>query len=265
MAAVAEHAEQLTEGMDIDEPEPLSRSPSPAAPTKVVQYVEGRNSYTEEDRSFFAAYVQHVFKYEPKTTLPQLAEKLHKKVRVYSTSNAILVCLLSVQVPHHSVASWQSYAGRTEPKQVLTDAKNSGHIRARKQERQQVDRSARVSPKKRASQMSDVVAEDAMIMAEFLKNGVPEGVSDEDAYAELAWMVGSPCHSQRELSLTFKIEPLQICPELARILEQAQCYSLTIHECGSLNPSSSSYLFMKYAPERHFFGCQDSRPRLVFI
>ena len=56
------------------------RSPSPIPPSEVVQYVEGRNSYTDADKAFFMTYVQHVLKYDPDITQLRLADKLHEKV-----------------------------------------------------------------------------------------------------------------------------------------------------------------------------------------
>lgn len=83
-------------------------SPSPPPPTHPVQWVTGRNRYTEEEMTYAKAHVTRVFKRNPNFPHGHLGTELHRKVG----SNGLLpsMCLIPYfpQMPQHTVKSWMS-------------------------------------------------------------------------------------------------------------------------------------------------------------
>ena len=76
-------------------------------------------------------------------------------------------------------------------KDVVGHARNVGHIRMRNLRREassnnKVHRNCTDRHASQAASMSDYLLEDTILMAEFLKEGLPKGGQDDDAFTELA-------------------------------------------------------------------------------
>ena len=61
---------------------PRERSPTP--PTRIVEFVPGRNLFSEEDRNYLAKYLPILLGRQPDLSYTALGEKLHVKVCIRS-------------------------------------------------------------------------------------------------------------------------------------------------------------------------------------
>lgn len=91
-------------------------------------------------------------------------------------------------MPHHSTYSWQGYFNKHQD--VVTQARKKGYIARRKMEGQNGQTSPHMTSENEHSAQSSTSTpayfdEDLMIIAGYLADGVPEGVSDEEMFAKL--------------------------------------------------------------------------------
>ncbi|OBZ79371.1 hypothetical protein A0H81_01035 [Grifola frondosa] len=163
-----------------EEPDSLSFQglwePSPPPPVRVVEYVDGRNLYTKEDRDYFVHYLSILAKRNPEMTYASIGEKMYSKM------------------PHHTVKSWTAFAQKQ--KDQIDTAKKKAHIARRKaaeSRRQQSSSQPSISSVPSAGSSEGPSLKQAVspvdefkTMTEFFASGGADQISDHEVWVTLA-------------------------------------------------------------------------------
>ncbi|KAJ3549328.1 hypothetical protein NM688_g5190 [Phlebia brevispora] len=163
---------------DIDGHHDIPRSPSPTPPAslKVVES-GGKARFTSEDEDYFTIYVAHLLRHDPHISTKHMAEKLHQKLS------------------HHSQGSWANYCRKKYDDVELV--RRRAFIAWRKRESSAPTNAPAVTNVSSVTQempVSNFIVEDLDIIVGYLSGGVPEGLSDDEAFKQLALQVGANSH-----------------------------------------------------------------------
>ena len=95
-------------------------------------------------------------------------------------------------MPHHTDKSWATYARREHGSEIIEKARKKAYIALRKRQTMLKHQVAPTNEQQHIDERaSDYVAEDLDIIVKYLSDGVPDEVSDDEAFARLAQTVST--------------------------------------------------------------------------
>ncbi|KZT02632.1 uncharacterized protein LAESUDRAFT_762531 [Laetiporus sulphureus 93-53] len=173
--STTQHQARVNERMDNQVP-PIHTEPSPPPPSRVVQWTEGKNFYTQEEMEYFEKYGAILLMREPDMPKGTLAAKMHHKM------------------PQHSLGSWQTWMIKKNAE--IDEWRKRGFVAQRKashvNEKQSstppsTDVVANASPSATSRmQMQKAIHGEFEVMTEFLARGGADNRSDDEVWNELA-------------------------------------------------------------------------------
>ena len=95
-------------------------------------------------------------------------------------------------MPHHTDNSWATYARREHGSEIIEKARKKAYIALRKRQALAKHQPTLTHEQQHTDQHgTNYVAEDLDIIVRYLSDGVPDEVSDDEAFARLAQTVST--------------------------------------------------------------------------